>query len=380
MSLASRTLAAVERVKAKHPFAASGAIARSEAADTRAASLWGRLSSLSGDALKCYASTLTGREVRLACYGALPLIGDEGVIERLAVVLDGRNDSYYQRSPVAWIAYLVSSGDARLRACARVYLGTRPEMSLWHCLADHPAPLAQLKCDYMDGRVPFASWWASKGVALEGYQVLERTFLRRLLMEETADVLVAREGTAAVDRWLGVALDESKRVAWHVRYLIESDATRWRPSNTFLERILERFRTPPDGHSFWDGVPPERQAAFVRWLRDRELTSLLGEGERVEFWRRFLGEIERSLESIDGAAVFIVFDTWFAVQFKETGKATYMLPRNRLIAVRRLAEVQLYRYVLDKDSLGRYTHQGGYWQYNAQREVRRVLQEQAAGG
>lgn len=377
MSVATHTLAALERVKVKHPFAASGDIAPSAATDARTSEIWNRLRALEGDRLRNFVTTLRTTDVRLACYGASPILAEDGVVERLAVVLELRGEAYFRRSPVAWIAYLLSDGDRRFSTAARTYLGTRPDIPNWHALSAEERPLSYLKQEYLDGTKPFEEWWASPRVALGRYHILERVLLRRLLTDENADALLARETAGTIDRWLNIALSERERVEWHGRYVAQSDAARWRPTDPFLERVLDRYRTPNDGHSFWEAVPEARRRAFIRWLRDRELTSLLGEGERVHFWRRFLTDVERSVESMDGAAVFIIFPTWFAVQFKETGKATFMFSRNHVIAVRRLAEAQLYRYVLEHHSLGRYTHQGGVWQYNAQREVRRVMEAQS---
>jgi hypothetical protein len=373
MTVATLTLAALERVKVKHPVAASGDVAPSAVSDARASEIWRVLLSVDGTRLRGHVVALPSANVRLALYGAATILTDDGVLERLAAILDLRGDLYQRRSPVAWIALLLSDGDTRFKAAAEAYLGTRPDVRYWHSLSATPRPLTALLQDYLGSNTAFDDWWASPRIALSRYHALESALLRRLLLSESFDTLLTRETLATIDRWMAAALSESERVEWHQRYVTHSNPSRWRPTDTFLERILSRYRTPEDGHSFWAQVAEPRQRAFVRWLRDRELTSLLGEGERVEFWRRFLADVVRSMESADGAAVFIVFPTWFAVQFKEMGKATYFLSRDHLIAARRLAASQLYRYVLDHTPLGRYTHHGGYWQYTAQREVRRIM-------
>lgn len=373
MTVATQTLAALERVRLKHPVAASGEVASSSVSDGRASEIWRVLLSMDGERLRGHVVALTPANVRLALYGAATILADEGVLERLAVVLELRGGLYHRRSPVAWIALLLSDGDTRFRPGADEYLGTRPDVRYWHSLIASPRPLTALLQNYLGSNTTFDDWWASPRIALSRYHSVESALLRRLLLSESVDVLLTREIAATIDRWLAAAMNETERVEWHQRYVTHSNSARWKPADPFLDRILERYRTPDDGHSFWAQIPDVRQRAFVRWLRDRELTSLLGEGERVEFWRRFLADVVRSMESADGAAVFIIFPTWIAVQFKEMGKATYLLSRDHLIALRRLAASQLYRYVLDHESLGRYAHQGGYWQHHAQIEVRRVM-------
>jgi hypothetical protein len=120
-------------------------------------------------------------------------------------------------------------------------------------------------------------------------------------------------------------------------------------------------------------VPDEVQRAFTDWLKNIELTRLMGEGERVAFWRRFLTSIEKSYASRDKGAVFVCFEKWFAVQFVLSGHATYFFEKRHLYTMRTLDKHSLYRVVLQRTSIGSYTHQGSSWSWRAESEVRRVM-------
>jgi hypothetical protein len=230
---------------------------------------------------------------------------------------------------------------------------------------------------YEQASESFARWVAQKDIDLAEHESVMLAAKRLFLSRKYVTATRKREKAATITEWLDAAFIDSERVAWFANYLIDIHGSRWHVTDPILRLIVDRFEVPKQHRPFWDSLPASVIAAVELWLKDVELTRLLGdnEGPRIQFWREFLPRMAGSAKSKDGAAVFICFDNWFAVQFRDMGKATYMFlgQRGLLMRMGRLYESKLYAAVLQEPNVGRYTHQGYSWQDRARSVVRSVL-------
>lgn len=361
-------------IEKSHPYAASGRIARSDRADRDSNAVWERLLPLAGDALRAAVRSLTKHEERLILYRAGGRLGDPPCLEVLAVIFELRSPAGGGR--VAWEAFLRTNGRTAFATAARDYAAKPGQPSGWSELANGSSPVERA-CDlYSRGQSRLAQWVSSAEIRLPETGQFVRNLKRNLLVPRRLPHTLRRESTTVLDTWLDEVFLDSERVAWFRAYLSVTDKRLWQLDDPVLVRILRRFESPSRKRPFWDKVPPDVVKAFELWERNVELTRLLGEGPRVEFWRAFLPMITESFQPACQDAVFICFHNWFAVQFIEMGRATYMFERRYLSAFRKLNSNSLYRAVRENVCVGRYTHMGWYWQVTAESEVKKVIRNQ----
>lgn len=371
----TRVKAALAAIREAHPYAASGAVARSTRADVDSHALWVRLMALGGAERDAAIKALSRREESLLLYGARARLANDPALALLADVFTIR--ALTTRASIAWEAWLASNGNNAFRDAAEAATAGGPAARTARLLLSVQRPLDEVCRLYCTQALPFHAWSSQPEVQLDRPSVLSRIIRQRLLRFEFVHAVVEREGMQTLEAWLEECLVDSDRVNWFGRYLSETDPRRWGREDAILLRILARFQPPDKKQPFWDGVPTAAVTAFNNWLKDRALTHLLGEGERVQFWRQFLPQMVRCEDSRCGEAVFICFDQWFAVQFKAMGRATYMFHMSDRMLLRRHAGNVLYARILDRQAyaVGRYEHRGEYWQATARAEVLRVLRE-----
>jgi len=307
----------------------------------------------------------------LVLYGARVRLADPNALTALGIVFESRTPP--DHGLLAWEAFLASDGAAAFREHARRYVFGRASSRAWRVLVGSKQPLLEASRLYLNQATPFAAWASQQEIQLEKPTVLVRQLQRLLLEPATLREVVAREGTTCIEAWIDGCFVESERVLCFRRYLVEIPAKGWPRDDQVIRRILDRFDLPGRARPFWDGFPVAIINAVNNWLKDRSLTDLLGEGDRVQFWREFLPWIVSCESSKGEEAVFIRFKEWFAVQFKVMGRATYMLDRTHWTSLRRLDASSLYTGILAKRSIGRYEHRGYYWQESARLEVLRVM-------
>lgn len=370
-----RVLETLERVQREHPYGASGRITRCARTETDALAVWTRLLSEEGAGLDGAVRTLTPLEERLVIFGAPGRLSEPRALRVLSRLFGLREPS--RASPLAWECYLISNGDRGFAEQARAFAAGPKARRTWPEIAGSQEPLGRIAWLYSQATEPFVCWVAREDVGLVEREPVIRALKKLLLSRAHVTTTRQRERSATVSEWLEECFIDSERVAWFANYIIDTHRTAWRVDDPFVQLVVARFEVPQQNRPFWDSLPPSVIAAVELWLKNVELTRLLGdnEGPRIRFWREFLANMVRSTESKDGSAVFICFGTWFAVQFLDMGKATYMFPKRRLLSMQRLYESALYAAVRDGNHLGRYTHQGYWWQVGARNEVRRVLRE-----
>jgi hypothetical protein len=370
----NRLLIAVENAAQLHPFARSGAVAAGARADAETSLVWDRLRTASVEHRDAAVRALTKREEKAVLYGAPSRFEDPvclQILGRLFVIRDP------DAGRVAWEAFLLTNGQADFRRQATRLAESHGEVRAWPLLARADRPLDAAVELYLRSPDTFEVWVRGAAIELHGSRLVTRALRRMLLSSGNHALLVQREGLKTIEAWLSADLIDSERITWYRSYLLGSDARAWQVDDPILTRILERFLPPVRGRPFWEGVPESKRDSFELWLRNVELTRLLGEGPRVAFWRVFLPWIDQSLGHRSRNAVFVCFDNWFAVQFVEMGRATYMFDRSFLSLFRSLDEQSLYRAVLESPALGRYTHQGWYWAERAESVVRSVLRDRS---
>jgi hypothetical protein len=344
-----------------HPYARSGIVAKSARADSDSGIVWSKLLS-AGASLDGVIRGLSKLEESLVVYGALSRLEND--------TLDILTSFFRLRRPeraekLAWYCLLLTNGREDFRDLALGYIQRTGKAEMIE-VAKSPQPLSSLGSVYLRSSSMLEGWSSRQVVALP---ILNRKFKRLLLENPHKRTTLEIEGIDTVDEWLQEVLLDSERVRWFRDYLTESETLEWPIDDPVLSRIVSRFKEPSDGGIFWLGVSGEVVQAFERWLLNLKLTDFLHEGERVQFWRHFLDRMTDAFESRDRTAVFVCFPNWFAVQFKEMGRATYMYKQEYFRRFRYLDDVSLYSALLGNNWSGRYTHQGQYWQWRAKAEV-----------
>jgi hypothetical protein len=369
-----RLLDAVARARTDHPYPARGEIVTCERVDADTAALWQRLISLPEQELDSVISGLPAHEERILLYGAPGRLGDPAVLRVLARLFTLRTTS--GQGSLAWDAFLLS-GDTAFRCAASAFAAEFPARTLWSRLLESANPLHDAVRALDISRVPLEIWAGRPEVMFHDRLLVVRALQRMSLELPFVLATCAREHLDTVARWSRTVLLDDERVRWYGEYLAASWSKGWPAKNPILEDVIERFGEPEEKRPFWDPLPEDVVRAVVIWLRDRQLTNLLGEGDRVRFWRRFLPYVRRIEESRSQDAVFIGFEGWFAVQYKEMGRATYLFDAGKYRELRWKEEPRMYHRIRemarDEQHLARYTHMGYAWEIPAQREVQRVL-------
>jgi hypothetical protein len=373
-------LDAVARVRREHPYPAQGEIVAGERADSDTAALWEWLLSVPEAELDHAIVGLSPHDERVLLYGAHGRLSDSAVLRVLGRIFMLRTPSGSGR--LAWDAFLLS-GDAAFRRAASGHAAEFPARTLWKRLLESANPLYDAIRSLEVLGVRLEEWAGRPEVMLQDRPLVVRALQRASLELPFVLATCAREHLDIVARWSRAVLLDDERVRWYSEYMAASYREGWPARHPVLDDIIERFGEPDEKRPFWrDGQPENVVRAVVLWLRDRQLTDLLGEGERVQFWRRFLPHIRRLEESRSGEAVFISCERWFAVQYKELRRATYMFRPDQYRELRWKREPGLYtRYILPLASegrhVGRYEHRGNAWEVQAQEEVLRLLNDRS---
>ena len=362
-------VAALERVKAAHPYAASGVVAPSARTDFDSRAIWDALLAAPIGSLPKRIATLSTLQVSLLLYGAHSRLADPKSLQVLAALFEQHEPQRAGR--VAWQALLLSNGGPEFRNPARAYLISID--SPWKRIVDDERPLTKTLSVYLNARRKFDAFF-DDGVFPGGHPEITRVIKRALIWPPFQDRVLEKEGIPTIDGWLNEVCVDSERVAWFRNYVERGATVEFPNSDPVMNSIAGRFGEPSQGGSFWSGISQRAVDAFERWLRNLQLTHSLGEGERLQFWRGYLDRMTQTVESRGRTAVLICFPGWFAVQFKEMGKATYMFNQAHLAAFKKFDDVSLYRAVLTQRSIGRYTHMGSYWPYTARGVVNALLE------
>lgn len=374
------TLAALERVRQAHPFAASGYIADTPRAGEAIEALWVLLMGAPGADLVSRIDALTRFELRLILHSAFSRAREPLGREILIRILERRRPEGGER--LAWTLFLATDGGEGLAALAQRFAAAEPATrQLYGRLLNSSAPSVVAAREFLAAsRLPLESWLASDRVRLGAHQEFVGRVKRRLLSGDLLAETCRRVSSAEVKEWTHSVIPAADMAEWYRDFLqITWSSAGWRPDHHVLETIVAEYGEPDAGSAFWSGVTAPIQQSVMLWIKDRLLTELLGEGERVEFWRRFLVDVRHAEFNVDKAVVLIRFDGWVAVQFKYSGTATYLLREGHCRGIRRYDDVSMQRFVRERRDrpsmgyLGRYAHMGHTWEVNAAAEVRAVM-------
>ena len=370
-----KTLEAVERA---HPYSESAPLIMEGRVVDDSAALWNRLLSASREKLEAILSSLSRLELRLLAVSAPSRMDDHRCRPILVKLYLARRER--SLGSLLWESFLLQPGEPDLRLVAKEVASFGDCVPLWRRMATATSPTEEAASHFLRQRSSFESWLADDSVRLSRYGRFARLVQRALLSPPSlrqTDVLVPHE---TLDEWASTAIDAGERVAWQRSYLETTYGHTREPDHAVLGRIVDQHGTPDGRRKFWDDMPPAIVADVESWLKNRDLTRLLGEGERVRFWRRFLPQMTSSSATRDRQVVFVVFDKFFAAQFVNSGAATYFFPKNMLLGFRRETAARVYQLVLRNQHkrLGRYTHQGSSWEFAAEAEVRLAIQRAAS--
>lgn len=376
----ARLLTALSTAIDQHPYAVRGDIVSSARTDSDGAALWRRLGTLRGADLAEAVDALAELEVRLLVATVRTRLTDALVLGALAVLIERRRPDGW--AALAWETYLVTDGHAEFRHPAAEYVrteaGTRPA---WLHLVRGARPSDVALALYRAQAAGLEPWAAAPAVALDRWSPLVRRVQTALLAAGGLAQLARRETPATIERWVQTVVPADAREDWYRAYLEETRNERRPATHAVLQAILERFGAPSVDRPFWATVSDEARRAFELWLIDARLTELLGEGERVDFWRRFLPHVKRAWRNSDGEVVFLDIGGACAVQFVESGTATYLFPQDafRRIARGRASDVRISVYRNSARATGWYDHRGYSWQGKAAGVVQYVLKKVTDG-
>lgn len=369
------TRAALERVIERHPYPRSGEIQPSPKADALEQNIWTRLLG-AGEGLRDELVALTSKELAFLVYGARARLGDDKALRILRELFATRQVP--RGDFIGLCCLILTNGDQVFRTAALSYASAMPTAETWRRVVQSSTPLDVLATAYVSSGLPFAAWIERTEPRLDRVPAVARRIRVHLLDLKWLSQTMHREGSTVVDGWLNKDLLDADRQIWYRRYLVETDSRGWRTDDEILTSIVERYGKPQERRPFWDAVPNDARKAVERWLLECDLRNLIREGERVAFWKHYLDEIAEIRETRGREAVLISFPTWFALKYRESGRATYLFNRTHLFKCRQLEESALYRYVLANAhfSLDRFEHRGQNWQWHARRIVDGVLAEQ----
>lgn len=375
------TGAALARVLERHPYSSSGLIADVPRVTADVQALWSELLGLRGPARTERVIRLTRHEVRLLMHSAVSRLKVEGAVGLLAEVLAAHQPE--GSGKLAWLLFLLTEGRQELVSLARPYAGREHAAARLHgMLLDTGAPSTRALRIMREARrgESLEAWLAHPHVALAEYPEFVGALKRRMLEPAEVAETNRREASVNIARWAVEAIPAADLADWYRGFLEATcQGPRWPNNHVVIEAIVAAYKEPTAGSPFWTRVSPGAREAVSLWAMDRHLTELLGEGERVAFWRRFLVEVRGARFNVDKCVVLIAFEGWVAVQFKFTGTATYLLRAKVGLGLSGKDEQAIAKYVRDRRDqpsrgyLGRYEHRGYYWEGEAERQVRLVM-------
>jgi hypothetical protein len=377
---------AIDRAIDAHPFGmAGGWQVDSAAARQRAERLWAALCALRDGKRLTVIRALDTSEVRLLAYTARARFEQPECLEVLASLIQERD--VVDASALSFEAFLYTDGSPSFRTGALAFARMHSTASaLFVDIAQSESADSAVAAKYMAQSNAFGDWVASHSVGLSRYSAFLLRVQQNLLREINSAARVEQiERQDVVEYWLTLTTQAHRTVAdtayiigAHQVHLARSQRLQpWPVRHAALESLLKRQGQPNDSSQFWSSLPAAVRRSVELWLLERQLASFIGEGDRLDFWRQFLPYMQSARENRDKQVVFIRFEEWTAIQFKNTGTATYLytLAQSRGWDRYREQELQgLVRRHADK-ALGSYMHRGHveHWQSRAAHEVRTVL-------
>lgn len=365
----------LDKVRTHHPFLAVTPTAPG-AQVAGSGELWREMFRTPLVQIDAAVSTLTVKQLRALLYGVFAALrgGYEPVVARVIASAAQRSRAWDEAAAAVYIAHNGDLPDAR--AAARRHMEHCAATSPLRSVADKQKPLNALAKSYLQAPQAFPEFLEAVGPIVRS--AIE-TKLKLALLAETPRLLLAKEGWVTVKEWLTDSASGEERDNWYV--LMASQCLRVEELDALagpLTEMTQRYskpsvEAPHSSEGIWHRVPKPSRKAIVEWVNIRELTKLLGDERRVAFWRRWSSHITNVTVTKDREAILLESDGWFAVQFVKTGKATFLLESRHRPGCARLLLAELYKKVLMVEPLGRYTHQGLYWEYNANAVVEAVI-------
>ncbi len=158
-----------------------------------------------------------------------------------------------------------------------------------------------------------------------------------------------------------------------------------------LEWIEKKFDVPTQDEEkpsietpFWRQVDAAAKKEFALWVMEKRIEKFF-EGERADFWKRFLreGKVIRVREILQEDGFMIDFDRFGAIEFKKVGNAAYIYPRSVFRSYWNRAQKYFHPGAFkDKNNTvrsaffpswdGRIIH-NGYWQEETARKIQQLL-------
>lgn len=363
---------ALKRVREQHPYSSTGTIARSQKADSDAGDLWKRLLDLPEPEQRAVVARLSRLEVGLLAYGSSAHLGEPAGVRLLRfAALEHEQFSTYK---VVVELFVAGNGDPGFAGSASKHANRR-EHPYWQRLTRHGKPLVALCEDYLNSTNDLEGFLQDPEVGFASSVTILKSARRMLLTPTMVGRTLKREGVRKWEHWFTLEYSEEEREQWFIWYLQTDLAHQWAPKDAILRAIHLRHGAPDSSQIFWSKAGPELLKKFKRWLLDSQLTDVLGESDRTLFWRDFLHSVTECWPSKDSTALFIQGIGWYAVQFVEMGRATYIFPDIVPRPPRTLLRNELYSRVLRNraNSIGRYEHRRSNWQHHARSVVRRII-------
>lgn len=377
---------ALERAVENHPYAAAGKWdVSSHRLIAEAELLWQQLMELPKSLRPTRIATLSDIEVRLLAVTARTRLTKPKCLDVLDDLLAVHRVP--EAAALAWDAYLLTDGREAFRDLADCFVRDQHMAgTISEALVKSRSPVEAACGMYVKQSQAFREWAKSTPSALADLiPFFDRVRERLVRSSSYLPILVQRERPEDLAHWAAELVPTGQRDAWQLLFLITTYEARdsrsvklhpWLPRHPVLMTIHSHHGEPDADHPFWRRVPDPVRTSFLCWIRDQQLTTLLGENDRVQFWRHYLRWIVRSESNRDRDVVFIHFDRWFAVQFKQAGTATYIFQTKEFRRdLQRMDEPSLAKWVrTNRRALSSYEHRGSVstWQLNAAEVVREV--------
>ena len=181
---------------------------------------------------------------------------------------------------------------------------------------------------------------------------------------------------------------DSQKFGQHYLNVLQKRSN-WAPP--ILELVEKRFGVPTMDKEkttietpFWRKVNPGAKKEFAIWAMEKRIERFF-EGERADFWKRFLreGKVIRVREILREDGFMIDFGRFGVIEFKQTGNAAYVYPQSVFNDYWRRAQ-KYYQPRAFKDKYksvrslsfpswdGRIIH-NKYWQEDTAQKIRQLL-------
>lgn len=145
--------------------------------------------------------------------------------------------------------------------------------------------------------------------------------LADLLFCESSDDVLHRQPERSILKAFALISENS----WSAAVTRHFDVRDPKSAPMVVDAVVKEMGEPKrSGDRRWNDVPVATREAIDEFLKLRLMDEFFeGEHERGQYWRKWTNKIYRVRSVLDGNAIFIWFDTFGVVEFRNVGNAAY---------------------------------------------------------